>query len=245
MTGPDGVRADWDELPRALAAEVKDLKFDSSKTYQVESGRAESVWWWTRKRGARPHRSGIRVRNRIRQRAAEAALDRLPKRRWWRSRTNRGPPVSAILDSEPQATVAGGDVGLPQRLRGDRQPGQRTRRRARRARHPALHGRASRVAPGGPPAPRQQDRRLTKVRSTSGTRSGCRLPCRPTCLPIRSRPSSPRLGDHKLDQLRRQPLVVTYRAEHPGQAHVDVSVMDKKTLLSPPLSVTVDVVPAR
>jgi len=50
--------------------------------------------------------------------------------------------------------------------------------------------------------------------------------------------------EDKLEFLTRTPLTATFKAEKAGQTHVDVPVMDRKTLLSPPLSVTINVLPA-
>jgi hypothetical protein len=47
----------------------------------------------------------------------------------------------------------------------------------------------------------------------------------------------------RLRQIGRGLMTVTYRAEKPGRAIVDVLVMERKTLLSPPLTVVVDVLP--
>ena len=51
--------------------------------------------------------------------------------------------------------------------------------------------------------------------------------------------------EDKLELMTRTALSATFRAEKPGQTHIDVPVMDRKTLLSPPLRVTIDVLPAR
>jgi hypothetical protein len=40
-----------------------------------------------------------------------------------------------------------------------------------------------------------------------------------------------------------QALTGTYRAEHPGKSRIDVLLVDRKTLLSPPLSVSIEVLP--
>jgi hypothetical protein len=53
------------------------------------------------------------------------------------------------------------------------------------------------------------------------------------------------VGEHRLEVLSIQPLTATYKAKEPGQARIDIPVVDRKTLLSPPLSVTVDILPAR
>ena len=49
-------------------------------------------------------------------------------------------------------------------------------------------------------------------------------------------------GEHKLDVLSYRPPIIRYAAKAPGQAHIDVQVIDRKTLLSPPLGVVIDVV---
>lgn len=55
----------------------------------------------------------------------------------------------------------------------------------------------------------------------------------------------PKTTQPRLAQVSRSPLEVTYKATMAGQATIDVQVMDRKTLLSPPVSITVDVLPAR
>jgi hypothetical protein len=50
---------------------------------------------------------------------------------------------------------------------------------------------------------------------------------------------------HKLELLTTTPLTATYKAKTPGQTRVDIPVVDRKTLLSPPLSVTINILPAR
>jgi hypothetical protein len=50
--------------------------------------------------------------------------------------------------------------------------------------------------------------------------------------------------DH-LELETRAPLAATFKATKVGQATIDIPVMDRKTLLSPPLSVVIDVLPGR
>jgi hypothetical protein len=50
---------------------------------------------------------------------------------------------------------------------------------------------------------------------------------------------------HKLELFTSTPLTATYRAKTPGQTRIDIPVMDRKTLLSPLRSVTVNILPAR
>lgn len=52
-------------------------------------------------------------------------------------------------------------------------------------------------------------------------------------------------GEDHLELVTREPLVATFKATKTGQATIDIPVMDRKTLLSPPLSVVIDVLPAR
>ena len=58
-------------------------------------------------------------------------------------------------------------------------------------------------------------------------------------------PIDPKTKEAGLAYVSRTPVEGTFRAEKPGKATVEVEVMDRKTLLSPPLSITVDVLPAR
>ena len=60
-----------------------------------------------------------------------------------------------------------------------------------------------------------------------------------------SSPIDPKTKEPELTYVSRTPLEGTFKAERPGKATVEVEVMDRKTLLSPPLSSTVDVLPAR
>jgi hypothetical protein len=57
--------------------------------------------------------------------------------------------------------------------------------------------------------------------------------------------AQPKTGQPHLAQVSRSPLEATYKAEMSGQATIDVQVMDRKTLLSPPVSINVDVLPTR
>jgi hypothetical protein len=50
--------------------------------------------------------------------------------------------------------------------------------------------------------------------------------------------------DH-LELETREPLIASFKATKAGQATIDIPVMDRKTLLSPPLSVVIDVLPGR
>jgi hypothetical protein len=50
--------------------------------------------------------------------------------------------------------------------------------------------------------------------------------------------------EDKLELVTRTSLTATFKAEKPGQTHIDIPVMDRKTLLSPPLSVPINVLPA-
>jgi len=55
----------------------------------------------------------------------------------------------------------------------------------------------------------------------------------------------PKTMEDKLELMTRNALTSTFKAERPGQATVDIQVMDRKTLLSPPLTVVVAVLPVR
>lgn len=50
---------------------------------------------------------------------------------------------------------------------------------------------------------------------------------------------------YRLEVLSSQPLAAVYKAREPGRARVDVSVIDRKTLLSPPASINIDILAAR
>ncbi len=50
-------------------------------------------------------------------------------------------------------------------------------------------------------------------------------------------------GERAFSFVSRTHLEATFKADIPGKATIDVEVMDRKTLLSPPLSITVDVLP--
>ncbi len=52
-------------------------------------------------------------------------------------------------------------------------------------------------------------------------------------------------GKYALLLVSDTPLEATFKARIAGKATIDVEVMDRKTLLSPPLSITVDVLPPR
>jgi hypothetical protein len=51
--------------------------------------------------------------------------------------------------------------------------------------------------------------------------------------------------EDKLELVTRTSLTATFKAEKPGQTQIDIRVMDRKTLLSPPLSAPINVLPAR
>jgi hypothetical protein len=51
--------------------------------------------------------------------------------------------------------------------------------------------------------------------------------------------------EHKLELVTSRPLMASYKAKIPGQTYIEIRVMDRKTLLSPPLSVPINVLPAR
>ncbi len=51
--------------------------------------------------------------------------------------------------------------------------------------------------------------------------------------------------DYPLESLRSSRLSATYRAVAPGNARVGIRVVDRRTLLSPPLSATVEILPGR
>ena len=52
-------------------------------------------------------------------------------------------------------------------------------------------------------------------------------------------------SEHRLEPERTAGLRSSYRAKAPGTARLDVRVVDRKTLLSPPLSASVEILPAR
>jgi hypothetical protein len=51
-------------------------------------------------------------------------------------------------------------------------------------------------------------------------------------------------GGYRLESVSSSGLEAIYRATAPGTARVDIRVVDRKTLLSPPLSVTLEILPA-
>ena len=51
--------------------------------------------------------------------------------------------------------------------------------------------------------------------------------------------------EHKLELVTSRPLMASYKAKIPGQTYIEIRVMDRKTLLSPPRSVPINVLPAR
>lgn len=51
--------------------------------------------------------------------------------------------------------------------------------------------------------------------------------------------------DDRLERLSREPLTATYKAKLSGQTRIEIPVADRKTLLSPALSVTLNILPAR
>jgi hypothetical protein len=54
-----------------------------------------------------------------------------------------------------------------------------------------------------------------------------------------------RKGLHRLEPLRSAGLRSSYQARATGTARVDIRIAHRKTLLSPPLSTSVEIVPAR
>jgi hypothetical protein len=251
MGGPDGVRADWDELPRALAAELKDLKIEGPRTFSARSGHAESDWRWTR------HGETVLTANISVFHNALAAQEGLL------SMAENTNPVEIPYGAGPTNL---GDLAIAGRetpftvviwvyrnvcvLVENHRSGIGLDRIARavQAFMSAHHvPRLSEYLPRVHAVDVTPTRKTVHVGDELHVSIALSPETPPESVATQFREAIADLPppfDPRLRQVAQEPLAVRYRAEHAGKTRVDISVVDRKTLLSPALSVTIDVLPA-
>jgi hypothetical protein len=250
MVGPDGVRADWEELPHALGMATKGLKLDSRQLYGSGTGVGEQHWLWTRHR-----QTELTVKVFVFGAGTEAAHQMLLRRS---TATNMveipyqaGPPSLGDLAVEsrkpPSHVLMWVYRNVFVQVHNDRSgldldPIATAIQAFMSAHHvPRIAEHLPRVS-AIDVAPKQVhvgDQVKVSIVLSADTR--------PESVVTDIREIHTDLtatGELKLSPMVREPLSVSYRADLAGQAQVDVSVLDRKTLLSPPLSVTIDVLPA-
>ena len=248
VTGADGVCAHWEDLRTRLSSHlplnVRPYHFDVSP---LESGLVEADWTWQRGEdsvsveivvsGAGP----ARVHERLFAIATETTMVRIPF----------GPGPQDLGDLAVRHRVPGADAILwayrnvcvsvdGQGPDVDVEPVARTIQRFMVAHH------VPRVAQCLPRVERV-DRSAGQINVGDEWRLSLALakitPAESVMIDLAE--IHERDAGCRLETIRVGSLAATYRAIAPGTARVDVRVVDRKTLLSPPLSASVQILPAR
>jgi hypothetical protein len=247
LTGTDGVRAGWDDLRAILSAQLRQLRPRHFDTHIVESSLVEADWNWQRGDNylsVSIFVSGagfVRIHRRLRALSTETSMVRIPY----------GPGPSGLGDLSMRHQVPGSDVimwayrNVCVSLGGDGpevdlEPVARTIQRFLE-----IH-RVPRVAEYLP--------RVDRIDSSAKTvhvgeewRVGFQLVKEVATDSVTAEILEvvDGAGHRHLERIHASDRQATYRAASPGVAQVEIHVVDRKTLLSPPLAVSVEVLPAR
>jgi hypothetical protein len=244
LGGPDGVRADWEDLPHALTAELKDLELDWTEVSPAGLGRARSEWGWTQQGKQVLHLKVIVFGTGVA--AAQQGLLEMSSQ-------------TMMVEIPYEAGPAGlGDLAV----QGRKAPSLVVMWVFRNvcvhidnatsgfaiepfARAVQAFMNAHRVPRIAEHLPRISAIDVAPKKIHVGDDLKVSIVLSPDTHPASVVTDFTEVGELKLQRLAREPMTASYRAEHAGQAQVDIAVVDRKTLLSPPLSITIDVLPAR
>jgi hypothetical protein len=242
VDGPDGVVANWAEMPNTLIY-AKGKRIDSGQVYLLEPGlaKAKYVWKqgedylsvWVFVSGTGPSRA----QERLLSLSSETMMPKIPyesgpAKLGDLSVRSPEPPFDVVMWVYRNVCVY---VGTEVSAR-DVEPVAREIQRFMEAHH------VSRLADHLPVVDRV-DVSARQIHVGDELKLSIILG---KTTPLESvRTHFNEVGEHRLEVLSIQPLTATYRAKTPGQTRIDIPVVDRKTLLSPPLSVTVDILPAR
>jgi hypothetical protein len=245
LRGLDGVNANWDDLPKFLASDVKPLQLDAAKVYGLEPGLTEAAWRWKPKKGETELTVSVFVSGTGAARAQEKLLSLASATMMVKIPYEPGP--AGLGDLSVRSLKPPSDVVMwvyrNVCVHVDNQRSGRAAEPVARAiqRFMEAH-RVPRLADHLPKIDRV-DVSAKQVHVGDETRVSIVLG--KGTAPVSVRTDFNEIGDHKLEVLSIQPLAAAYRAKEPGQARVDVPVFDRRTLLSPALSVAIEVLPAR
>ncbi len=236
-----GVRASWGQLPIVLAPQLPGLKLSSAKTYPIAPGLAEGSWTW--KRGDSTFSvsafvsgtGATRARDQLVSLATNTMMVKIPY--------DKGPvdlgdlsiqdsvaPVEQIIWVSHNVCVLVRDDGTGTRV-------EPVARSIQRLMETHLVDRLADHVPrfesvkASPKKVHVGSTLEVSVVLGSGTSIDN--------VSIAFTQDEPKL----LEQMERRPLSTTYRARKAGQTQVGVSIVDRKTMLSPDIAVTVDILP--
>ena len=246
LTGADGVSANWDQLRISLSAQLPELRPYHFQADVLESSLVEASWNWQRRdkylsvsitvSGA----GFAKIHGRLRSLSTETTMVRIPY----------GPGPDGLGDLSVRHHAAGSDTimwvyrNVCVSLDGDG-PGADLGPIATTIQRFMEAHRVTRVAEYLPRVDRI-DRSARRIQVGDEWRISFQLgkntPADSVTTEIDEAIAGG--GGHHLESVRTADGEATYRAVSPGTARVEIHVVDRKTLLSPPLSASVEILPA-
>lgn len=246
LTGTDGVSANWHELRVALSAQLPELRPYHFQTDILESSLVEASWNWQRRDkyvAVAIYVSGAgfaRAHERLRSLSTETTMVRIPY----------GPGPDGLGDLAVRHHTIGSDAimwvyrNVCVALSGDG-PGVELEPIASTIQRFIAAHRVARVAEHLPRVDRV-DRSATRIHVGDEWRISFQLGKNLSADSVTTEIDEAigAGGRHHLESVKRSEGEATYRAVSPGTARVEIHVVDRKTLLSPPLSASVEILPA-
>lgn len=246
LTGTDGIRAHWDDLHALLSGQLNQLRPSFADGHVLESGLVEASWDW--KRGGTHvsvslYISGAgfsKVHQQLVALSTETTMVRIPY----------GPGPHGLGDLAVQHHAPESDTimwvyrNVCVALNGDG-PGVELEPIASTIQRFMAAHRVARVAEHLPRVDRV-DRSATRIHVGDEWRISFRLGKNVSADSVTTEIDEAigAGGRHHLESIKRSEGEATYRAVSPGTARVEIHVVDRKTLLSPPLSASVEILPA-
>jgi hypothetical protein len=249
ITGTDGVRGDWSILRADLSRQFSQLRPAFADVYLLGTGLVEADWVWNRGDNNLSvsivvSGSGFAgIHRRLYSRSTETTMARIPYGSGptdlgdlaLRHRTDGGDLIMWVYRNV-FVHVEGDSPGVEL----DLEPSARVIQRFMEDHHVA------RVAQHLPRVDRiETSAKQVHVGETwrIAVELGRGTPMDSVIVELDE--DHDRKGLHRLEPLRSAGLRSSYQARATGTARVDIRIADRKTLLSPPLSASVEIVPVR
>jgi hypothetical protein len=250
VTGPDGVLAMWEDLQKTLSLQLKPMRLESTDGSATESGMGEAEWIW--KGGQSSIDVSIFVSGAGPAKAQRQLLSIASATTMVRIPYESGPPGLGDLSIHNPRYPAAGVIWVYKNVcvQVDNDGSDVDVEPIARAVQKFME--AHRVARLAEHLPRVERVDVSAKQIHVGEEwrvsfeLGKNTPMESVLTEIDEEWQSLEYGWHpRLEALKHSPLGAVYRGVEPGTARVQIRVVDRRTLLSPPLSVTVDVLPAR
>ena len=250
VTGPDGVLARWEDLQKALTIQLKRLRLERTDCSVVESGMGEAEWIW--RRGESSVDVSIFVSGAGPEKAQQKLLAIGSNTTMVRIPYEAGPADLGDLSIHDPRYPASGVTWVYKNICVDINTDGSGVDVEPIARVIQKFMEAHRVARLAEHLPRVERVDVSAKQIHVGEEwrvsfeLGKKTPIESVLTEVGEEWQSLNLGwNRRLEAIKHSPLGAVYRGVAPGTARVQIRVVDRKTLLSPPLSVTVDVLPAR